>query len=116
MNLLAGWLAPKVFAAFNPANPTFLPPQAPLTNVGRDVPLLAHVVVDWIFWGLIVIAVIMFLVGGYRYATSGGDPEKVSNANKTLRYAVIAVVVAILAAGVPALVASFFLGGIFIPW
>jgi hypothetical protein len=62
----------------------------------------------WMFWGVIVLAVAMFLVGGYTYATSAGDAEKVGKATRTLTYAAIAVVVALVAAGVPVLVGSLF--------
>ncbi len=67
--------------------------------------------IPWIFWGLIVLAIIMFLVGGYRYVTSAGDAEKIHSANKTLLYAAIAIVVALVAAGIPYLVDSFVTGG-----
>jgi len=61
----------------------------------------------WMFWGLIVLGIAMFFVGGYKYATSGGDAEKVSMANKTLLYAAIAIVVALVAKGVPLLIGNF---------
>jgi len=59
---------------------------------------------DWLFWGLIVLSIAMFLVGGYIYVTSGGDAEKVSKATKTLTYAAIGVVIALIAQGVPLLI------------
>lgn len=61
----------------------------------------------WMFWGLLVLSVIMFMVGGYMYATAAGDTEKVSKANKTLFYAAIGVVIALVAKGVPLLIGSF---------
>ncbi len=51
-------------------------------------------------------AVVMALVGGYLYATSEGNPEKIGKANKTLLYAAIGVVVALLAKGFPQTVAG----------
>jgi len=84
-------------------------PTSPVTQTS-DISDLACGVLLWIFWLLIMFAIIMFFVGGYRYATSAGDPEKVQSANKTLLYAVIAVVVALCAWGVPTLIDSF-LGG-----
>jgi magnesium-transporting ATPase (P-type) len=85
-------------------------PYPPITNVGTDLPILATGIISWIFWALIVFSIVMFLVGGYKYAFSRGDPEKVTSANRTLRYAAIAMVVAIVAAGIPLLVSSFFFG------
>ncbi len=61
----------------------------------------------WMFWGLVVLGIAMFFVGGYKYATSGGDAERVSGANKTLLYAAIAIVIALVAKGVPLLIGSF---------
>ena len=61
----------------------------------------------WMFWGLIVLGIAMFLVGGYTYATSAGDTEKVSKATKTLTYAAIALVVGLIARGIPTLIGSF---------
>lgn len=80
------------------------------TNIitsSADVVNLFCGILNWMFWGAIVLGVAMFLVGGYTYATSGGDAEKVSKATKTLTYAAIAVAVALVAQGVPFLIASF---------
>lgn len=40
------------------------------------------------------IAVIMIIIGGLRYVTSGGDQSSVSSAKNTILYAVIGVIVA----------------------
>jgi hypothetical protein len=84
-------------------------PQGVLTST-TGISNFFCTIVDWVFWGLIVLAVVMFLVGGYRYVTSGGEAERVSKANRTLLYAAIAVAVALIAAGIPSLINTF-LGG-----
>lgn len=43
------------------------------------------------------IAVIMLIIGGIRYVTSGGDSAAVTSAKNTILYAVVGIVVAILA-------------------
>lgn len=43
------------------------------------------------------IAVIVIVIGGIRYATSGGDQTQVTSAKNTILYAVVGIVVAILA-------------------
>lgn len=43
------------------------------------------------------VAVIMIIIGGVRYATSGGDQSGVTSAKNTILYAVIGLVVTILA-------------------
>jgi len=85
-------------------------PSPPLQSTG-DVTDLICGLIPWIFWGLIVLSIVMVLIAAYRYVTSGGDAEKVSSANKTILYAAIAVVVALMAAGVPLIVDSFLSGG-----
>ncbi|MBX4197631.1 pilin [Candidatus Saccharibacteria bacterium] len=44
-----------------------------------------------------VIAVIMIIVGGFRYITSGGNPESTKSARNTILYAIIGLVVVALA-------------------
>lgn len=82
----------------------------PLTNT-TDVQDLVKGAIQWIFWGLIVLSVIMALVSAYKYVTAAGDPDKVSSASKTLLYAAIGVAVALVAAGVPLIVESFLCNG-----
>lgn len=113
--LVGAWgtfIATSAYAAGTYGNfappPNGVTPPAPLNNVAQ-VSSLFDAVIGWLFWALILFSIIMFLVGGYRYVTSSGDPEKVKNANKTLLYAAIAVVVAIVAAGIPSLIQSFFI-------
>jgi hypothetical protein len=43
------------------------------------------------------IAVIMLIIGGIRYVTSGGDQNHVTAAKNTILYAIIGIVVAVLA-------------------
>lgn len=43
------------------------------------------------------ISVIMLIVGGVRYVVSGGDSTAVQNAKNTILYAIVGIVVAILA-------------------
>lgn len=44
-----------------------------------------------------IAAVIIIIVGGIMYVTSGGDPSKVSNAKDAVMYALIGVVIAVIA-------------------
>ncbi len=44
-----------------------------------------------------VAAVITIIWGGFKYITSGGDPNKVANAKNTLIYALIGIAIAVLA-------------------
>jgi cytochrome bd-type quinol oxidase subunit 2 len=44
-----------------------------------------------------VVAVVMLIVGGFRYITSGGDSNRVASAKNTIIYALIGVVIVALA-------------------
>jgi hypothetical protein len=44
-----------------------------------------------------VVAVIMIIVGGFKYITSGGDQQKIASAKSTLLYAIIGLVIVALA-------------------
>lgn len=114
LGAIAVFAAPVAFAAVAPP----LPPLSggatlpmPVTDLKTDIPNLFFAVLAWLFWGLLVFSIVMFLVGGYKYVTSAGESERVREANKTLLYAAIAAAVAFVAAGVPALISSFFSGG-----
>ena len=58
------------------------------------------------------IAVIMIVIGGLRYVISGGDASQVQSAKNTILYALVGIIVAILAyAAVNFVVNSFVPGG-----
>lgn len=44
-----------------------------------------------------VISVIMIIIGGFKYITSGGDSNSVTNAKNTIMYAIIGLVIVALA-------------------
>lgn len=44
-----------------------------------------------------IVAVIMLIVGGIRYVVSGGDSKKVTDAKNTVLYAIIGLVISLLA-------------------
>jgi len=53
-------------------------------------------VINTLFVVLGMIAVIMIVIGGIRYATSGGDSSQTKAAKDTILYAVIGLIVAIM--------------------
>ncbi len=56
------------------------------------------------------IAVIMLVIGGIRYTTSNGNSEQVTAAKNTILYAVVGIIVAILAFAVVNFVIDSFVG------
>lgn len=77
------------------------PPQD-IEGVGR---ILCDIF-GWAFTFFIIAAIFYVLFAGWKYLTAGGDEEKVKEANKTLIYAVVAIIIAILANSVPSIAAS----------
>ena len=63
-------------------------------------------ITNWLFYFLIILAVIFIIIAAFKYLTAAGDPEKVKAASHSLLYAAIAIVVGILAKAVPSLVGS----------
>ena len=57
------------------------------------------------------VAVIMIVIGGLRYVTSGGNSSSISAAKNTILYAVIGLIVALLAYAVINFVLNSFAGG-----
>lgn len=62
-----------------------------------DLTLSVKNVVNVLLFALGMIAVIMIVIGGFRYVLSGGDSSSITAAKNTIFYAVIGLVVAILA-------------------
>jgi len=54
-------------------------------------------VVDILLYVLGAIAVIMIVIGGIRYATSNGESSQISSAKNTILYAVIGLIIAVMA-------------------
>jgi hypothetical protein len=63
-------------------------------------------VTNWMFTGLLVLAVIVFIWAAYLYLFSGGDEEGTGKAKKFLLYGAIAIAIAMLSKGITFLVAS----------
>ncbi|MGC9598844.1 MAG: hypothetical protein ABSE18_00450 [Minisyncoccia bacterium] len=102
---------PLVALAFT--NPAPGPaPTSPITGISQisGSSGLLCTIINWLFYLLIILAIIFVFVAAFKYLTAGGDPEKVKSAGSTLLYAVIAVVIALIAKGIPLIVSSF-LGG-----
>jgi hypothetical protein len=67
-------------------------------------------VAGFLYTVAIVVGIGAALWAAFQYMTSGGDPNKVSGAHKTLTYAAVGIAVALIAYGVPGMVSTL-LGG-----
>ena len=54
-------------------------------------------VINILLWAIGIIAVVMIIIGGIRYATSAGDSNSAKSAMNTILYSVIGLVIAIFA-------------------
>lgn len=91
------------------AQAQFNVPNSPVTTVNNLVGTggLLCKVFGLLFTILIIVAVIFVIVAAFKYVTAAGDPEKVKSANHQLVYAAIAILVALIAKGLPLIVGSF---------
>ncbi|MFZ1257930.1 MAG: pilin [Candidatus Saccharimonas sp.] len=66
------------------------------------------IIVNILMFILGAIAVIMIIIGGIRYTTSNGDTNAITSAKNTIMYAVIGLVVAIMAYAIVSFVITQF--------
>jgi len=84
--------------------------NAPTTAPTNDVMSVLNNITNWLFAILLIVAAIAIIIAAFTFVTAQGDPEKVKTARQFVIYALIGVLVAILARGLVALVGK--IGGI----
>ncbi|MEK7635830.1 MAG: hypothetical protein AAB405_01940 [Patescibacteria group bacterium] len=79
-------------------------------QVGTMTELLNKItgVIKWIYTIFFILAGIFILAAAFTYLTAQGDPEKVGKAKSQIIYAIVAIVVALIALSIPAIVKSVF--------
>lgn len=82
--------------------------QPIVTNVNSLDSAVFCPIIDWMFYILMAVAVIMVMFAAYLYVVAQEDTEKTNRARRTITYAAIAIMVALLAKGFPVLVSSIF--------
>jgi hypothetical protein len=70
--------------------PVTADPERAINNTVWDIINILSVVVG-------IVAVIMIIVGGFRYISSGGDPNRIASAKNTIIYALIGLLIAAFA-------------------
>lgn len=94
-------LIPSAYA-FDVDNSILFPPAAN-ENVGS----LATIIVQVLIATAGVLSFIFIIIGGFKIVTSGGDSKKLDSAKSTILYAIIGVMVALLALAIINLVQGF---------
>lgn len=64
--------------------------------------------ISLLLYAIGIISVIMIIIGGIRYATSNGDSSQITGAKNTILYAVVGLIVAMLAYAIVNFVVSQF--------
>ncbi|HEX9721727.1 MAG TPA: hypothetical protein VGA53_00505 [Candidatus Paceibacterota bacterium] len=86
--------------------PTWLQ-QAPTgPQSGAEAVNLIINLTNWLFVGFMLLAVIILVLAGWQFITSGGDPQNVAKARSKLLWAFVAIAIAVMARGVPIVVKS----------
>ena len=73
----------------------------PVSGYGQESPEdIVINLINWILGILALIAVVMILIGGFRWMTAAGNEEKVDSAKKLLIAAIIGLVIVMAAWGI----------------
>ncbi len=105
VGLLAMVLAPAISLAQTPGG---VPPEpAPYVPGAGGVYAILDNIITIAFYILMLLAILFILWAAFNYLTAGGDAEKVEKAQRMLLYAVIAIVIGILARSIPWIIATF---------
>lgn len=76
---------------------SFYDPSKSLGLASTDLVTTVVNIIQWILGLLGLVAVIMIIIGGFRWMTAGGNEEKVETAKKILTAAVIGLIIVLLA-------------------
>jgi len=87
--------------------PFFALADDPLIESGDDVVQIIQNIGVWFFRVFLVATIIAFIIAGFFYLTAAGNPNNMTRAHNMIKYALIGVVVALLAGSAVAIVESF---------
>jgi hypothetical protein len=83
----------------------------PVENASPDWGMICFIntvdtITNWIFYVMTAIAVLLFIYGGLSHMIAMGDPDKASKARQVIIYAIIGLIIALVAKIVPAIVTT----------
>ena len=91
------------------SNPDAAVCQASTTDTSQKAQSMVGIVINIILFIVGIIAVIMIIIGGIRYTTSNVDASGIQSAKNTIMYAVVGLVIAMLAFAIVNFVVAQFL-------
>lgn len=74
-----------------------IPVEQPSRSPGGSLTSLITTISNTILLLVGVIAVLFLIIGGFQYIASAGNPEQIGKAKQTIMYAIIGIIVALLA-------------------
>ncbi len=88
--------------------------KSPITTVGDQgsgVIGLIVVIIKWMYTLFFIVAVAMILLAAYNFVQGGSNEKLVETAKKQLKWAVVAIAVALVATGISMVVQDFLVTG-----
>ena len=82
----------------------------PLGSGGSDIPTLIDTIATWLLKIGLIISTIIILWAAIVFMTSGGNQVRVTQARKTLWYAIIGITILLLAKGVTSIIQNLLSG------
>ncbi len=77
-------------------------PQSPTyITTAADILTKLDTILNWIFTIALILAVVFLILAGIQFVTSGSDPAKISEARQKLIWAIVGIIVAAIAKGLP---------------
>ncbi len=80
--------------------------QSPIQSV-EDGTNVFITIVQWVYTIFFIVAVLFILIAAYNFIVGGADEEKIKLAKKQIKYAVIAIVIALIASSLSLVVKNF---------
>ncbi len=80
-------------------------------NTNTDIPTIILKIITFLLTFLAALAVLVILVAGIMYITSGGDEGKVETAKNWIMYAIIGLIIALLGWVIVNIVSTLVIGG-----
>jgi len=96
----SGWASP----------PTTTGPITSVANETGSLLTLINTILYWVSGAFWIIAGIFIFYAAYLYLTASGDEKKISQSHSQLLYGVIAIIIGLIAAGLPYLINQFLQG------